>query len=538
MKIRQNPSALNTLRHASNHFSKVKGGIARLSSGVKINTGADGPASLIASERLRGNIVGLKQVYNNVSSSVSLMQTAEGALNEVSDLLIKIKQLTIHAMNEATNSSDMLTADQAEIEDLLGTIDRISQNTEFGGKRLLDGSMGAHGTTVGDSLRFVSAEATTSATPEQGWKVDIHQIATRARKSGTVVIDVNNIRNGLQILLNEGGRSISLNTSDSQMGRDIEQMLNNVDQDPVRFPASEMSAQIRGLVVYALNQEIADNGLNLQVMETPDNKLLVRHNNFGDSSSFSVTSSVAGILSAEANIAQTSERGKNVEGTINDEMALGEGQLLTTLQGMEAAGITIKYDKELGFNEIPIFDDAGEQNGTELIEQKNEDIVGGPNNPKIEGYVHVSQLSKEFQVGLDKNSNSAFSFANVRTSLMGNGIKNKSGFQSLADIDVKTPQGAKDAAIIVGQVIDQISVYRGELGSFQKNTLESNLISLKIAEENITQAESTLRDSDMAAEMSNLTKDQIMLQASTAMIAQANQVPKTVLGLIQNGGSA
>jgi flagellin len=74
------------------------------------------------------------------------------------------------------------------------------------------------------------------------------------------------------------------------------------------------------------------------------------------------------------------------------------------------------------------------------------------------------------------------------------------------------------------------------LGSFQKNALESNMNSLKIAEENITQAESTLRDSDMAAEMSNLTKDQILLQASTAMIAQANQVPETVLGLIQNRG--
>jgi flagellin len=74
------------------------------------------------------------------------------------------------------------------------------------------------------------------------------------------------------------------------------------------------------------------------------------------------------------------------------------------------------------------------------------------------------------------------------------------------------------------------------LGPFQKNALESNMNSLKIAEENITQAESTLRDSDMAAEMSNLTKDQILLQASTAMIAQANQVPETVLGLIQNRG--
>ena len=89
MKIRQNPSALNTLRHASDHFSKVKGGIERLSSGVKINRGADGPATLIASEKLRGNIVGLQQVFENVSSSVSMLQTAEGALNEVSDLLIK-----------------------------------------------------------------------------------------------------------------------------------------------------------------------------------------------------------------------------------------------------------------------------------------------------------------------------------------------------------------------------------------------------------------------------------------------------------------
>ena len=92
----------------------------------------------------------------------------------------------------------------------------------------------------------------------------------------------------------------------------------------------------------------------------------------------------------------------------------------------------------------------------------------------------------------------------------------------------------KDAAKIVDQVIDQIAVYRGEMGSFQKNMLESNLNSLKINEENITQAESTIRDTKMASEMSSLTKDKIMLQSSTAMIAQDNQVPKTVLDLIKN----
>ena len=536
MKIRQNPSSLNTLRHASNHFNKVKGGIERLSSGVKINRGADGPASLISSERLRGHIVGLQQVYNNASSSVSMLQTAEGALNEVSDLLIKIKQLTVHAQNEAINSPDMLSADQQEIDNLLSSIDRISRNTEFGGKRLLDGSMGVNGTAVGNYLRFVSAEATASTSPEQGWKVDIQQVATRAKKTGSIAININNIRNGLQIVLNEGGRNLTLNTKDGRLGQEIEQLIKNADQDRLLFPQAEISSQIRELIIFALSQAAEESGLDLYIAETPDNKLLVRHNKFGDSASFSVTSSVAGILSDDANIAQKSESGINIEGTINDEVTLGEGQLLTTLEGMEAEGITIKYDREIGLINTPILNESGELIGTELIEEKNEDIVGGPNNPKIEGYVHVSQMSKEFQVGLDKKSNPTFSFANVRTSLIGNGIHNKSGFSSLAEIDVTSSQGAQDASIIVDRVIEEISVQRGKLGSFQKNALESNMNSLKIAEENITQAESTLRDSDMAAEMSNLTKDQILLQASTAMIAQANQVPETVLGLIQNRG--
>jgi hypothetical protein len=314
----------------------------------------------------------------------------------------------------------------------------------------------------------------------------------------------------------------------------VVQLLGGAIYDALPAYASLPPLRDPDLVVSEVKRAIEAGFTAVKLHETDPMFVHLLHNNFGDSSTFSVTSSVGGILSVEANIAQSADRGKNIEGTINNQLALGEGQYLTTIQGMEAAGVTVKYDKELGYNEIPVFDDAGLRIGTQFIKQKNEDIVGGPNNPKKEGYVHVSQMSKEFQVGIDKQSNSAFSFANVRTSRMGNGIKNKSGFLSLADINVKTSQGANDAAKIVGQAIDQISVYRGELGSFQKNTLESNLISLKVAEENITQAESTLRDSDMAAEMSNLTKDQIMLEASTAMIAQANQVPKTVLGLIQN----
>ena len=201
---------------------------------------------------------------------------------------------------------------------------------------------------------------------------------------------------------------------------------------------------------------------------------------------------------------------------------------------MQAGGVKIKFDKEIGFRGTPVLDGQGLQTGIKYVDVSNEDLVGSPENPKIEGYIHVSQKSKEFQVGLNKSSNPSFSLANVSTSLLGNGINNKSEFRSLADIDVTSMQGARDASLIVDKVIEQISVLRGEIGSFQKNALESNLNSLKVAEQNITQAESTIRDSDMAAEMSELTKDKILLQASTAMIAQANQVPETVLGLIQN----
>ena len=534
MKIRQNPSALNTLRHTSEHFSKVKGGIERLSSGVRVNTGADGPATLIASEKLRGNIVGLRQVFENVSSSVSMLQTAEAALNEISDLLIKIKQLTIHALNEATNSTDMINADQDEIEYLLDTIDRISQNTEFGNKKLFDGSMGVNGSVVGEHLKFVSANARSINSPKKGWEVDVHQVATRAKKSGYVAIDINNIKQGLKILLSEGGKNSSLNTKLGILGKEIEKIIEKFDNDLKNYSYNEMSSQIRELILYFLNQQILEDGLNLDVSLTPDKKLLVRHKNFGDAHSFSVTSSIAGILSKEPNVAQLSESGKNIEGTINGEMALGDGQFLSTIKGSEAEGVTIMYDKELGFYEVPVLDDNGQKIGTNYIEEKNEDIVGSEKNPKIEGYIHVSQMSKEFQLGIDKSSNPAFSFLNIRTSNLGNNIQNKSNFKSLSEINVKTEQGAMDATKIVDKVIDQISEYRGELGSFQKNILESKLNSLKINEENITQAESTLRDSNMASEMSNLTKDKIMLEASTAMVAQANQVPQTVLNLIQN----
>ena len=536
MRIRQNPTSLNALRHSGNHFDQVRNSIEKLSSGVKINKGADGPASLIASERLRGRIVGIQQAYNNATQSVSLMQTAEGSLNEVSGILIRLRQLSTHAQNEAVNDPQMLAADQMEIEQLLRTVDRISQNTQFGSHTLLDGSMGANGVTVGDHLRFVSANPQTPPSPESGWEVDIHQVATRASKEGAVPITVDNIADGAFMVISEGGKNATIDTREGQMSKDIQQIVENTRKDPSRFPPEEMAASIRSIVVFNIKNAITESGLDVHVLETPNKTLLVRHNQFGDEFSFSVTSSAPGILSDEANVAQLSNTGKNVEGMINKEVALGKGQMLTALEGTSAAGVTVEYGRSIGLKEIPVYDDVGARIGTEFIQETNEEVVGGSDSGKIEGYVHISQQSKEFQVGPDSGINPSFSFINVRTKNLGHGVVNDSNFKSLSDIDVRSLQGARDAAKLVDKVIEEISVARGELGAFQKNAVESNLNSLKIAEENITQAESVIRDSDMAEEMSKLTGDQIMLQASTAMVSQANQVPRTVLDLVQSNG--
>ena len=111
-------------------------------------------------------------------------------------------------------------------------------------------------------------------------------------------------------------------------------------------------------------------------------------------------------------------------------------------------------------------------------------------------------------------------------------MENKSEFKSLADIDLTSSTGAQDSIKLIDKAIQDIGVLRGNLGSFQRNSLESNLRNLRISSENLTNAESIIRDSDMAAEMSDFTKNQILIASGTAMAAQANQIPKSVLQLI------
>lgn len=155
LSIANNVTSLNAQHNLNKASMGVAKSVEKLSSGLKINRGADGPAALVISEKQRAQIAGLKQAVENTEKAASVVQTAEGALNEINSLLVKVRSLAIDSANSGVNDDDALAANQAEIDNALDTINRIANNTQFGTKKLLDGSAGIGGTTTDADVTFL-----------------------------------------------------------------------------------------------------------------------------------------------------------------------------------------------------------------------------------------------------------------------------------------------------------------------------------------------------------------------------------------------
>ncbi|MBF0238298.1 MAG: flagellin [SAR324 cluster bacterium] len=529
MRVNTNIAAMTALRNLDHTSRMTQKNLQRLSSGQKINSAADSPAGLMISESMRAQISGLEQATKNSETSIAMVQTAEGALNEVSNILVNMRQLAIHAANEGANDEKMLEADQNEIENLLFSIDQIAKNTQFGTKTLLDGSTGASGVAVGDGLVFVEATDQTKPSPERGYAVNITQVATRAIASGSREITVNDAREEMSFVINEGGKTASLSTSKGEIHEQLSTLLKNHDRSPELFTAEETSENIRELVARHLQRKTEEAGLQVDVYIDESGMLTVRHREFGGKPSFSITGNVDGVFSAKANEAVIAEEGKDVAGLIDGELAFGDGQFLVGAPGTPAEGLKLKFDKVLGTKIEEVLDpETNEVISKNVVKEDNNTLVGGD----VEGYIHVSQQSLGYQVGPNFGQQIHLSLTDIRSNKLSRSVENSSGFGSLSDIDVTNSDGSQNSILMIDGAISEISNLRAKLGSFQKNALETNLNYLKVATENLSNSESIIRDADMAAEMSDFTKNQIMLASGTAMAAQANQIPKSVLQLL------
>ena len=484
LKINHNMSAANAHRNVVNNSSAQTKTMEKLSSGLKINRAADSPAQLQISENLRAQAAGLHQAIDNSEMAVSLVQTAEAGLSEVSRALVQARQLAVHAGNEGVNDPNMMLADQREFGNILEQINRVASSTQYGQNYLLDGSRSGNGLTIGEDLEFVEAGVNASSSGTGGYDITIKQAATRSYQSGTVALTQAMIDAGEQITISEGGRVVNFKTV---KGESVEQTMNN------------------------LTDAIDEAGVQLDLIRAPSSTtdshtpqmISLRHKKFGSEHTFQVASNTVGLVSSNSNINDLIANGTDVKGEIGGEETIGKGQILTGAVGAGSTeGIKIRYTGEIA-------------------------PVGGK-----AGTVTFSQNSLTFQIGGNANQFSQFSLRSMKAADLGRGESNSSGFKALDEVKMLSAAQAQDAIAVIDKAIEEVNSNRGEMGAFQKNNLESNLNYLRIAHENTVSSESVIRDADMANEMAKFTRDKIMTEASTAMLAQANQSSMTVMKLL------
>ena len=218
LRVNTNVAALNALRHLNHTEQELSKNLERLSSGRRLNKAADGPAALVISEQMKSQISSIDQAIRNTETSVSMVQTTEGALSEVSNMLINLRQLAVHGANEGANDEKMLQADQNEVENLLATMKRIAMTTQFGTQALLDGSRASTGVAVGDGLEFVSASELSKSSPSEGYKVNVTQVATRPLLVSTRSLTLQDVnpQNSITFVVNTGNRTTSIDLKENR----------------------------------------------------------------------------------------------------------------------------------------------------------------------------------------------------------------------------------------------------------------------------------------------------------------------------------
>ena len=482
LRINHNIPSINANRSIIINDGNLSKSLEHLSTGQKINRAADGPAGLIISEQLRAQVASIKQSIGNAETAVSMLQTSEAALTEVNQLLTNIRQLAIAASNEGANDRNMLEADQLEVKNSLETLDRITRQAQFGTKKLLDGSTGANGVGTGSGLEFVEAAPITRASPVEGYDVRVFQLGSQARMKGTVGLTQEMIDKGEQISLSEGGKTVHFTTT-----------------------KGDTADQVFG----KLRADIEGQGLDIQMIVHEDKTLEFVHHQYGSKYTFSVSSSTQDFLSHESLKMEQAKSGKDIEGSIGGQFASGEGRILTGGQGTRVDGLKVLYT-----GNVVTAPDAGE---------------GAPSA----GRVTVYQNSLVFQVGPNPGQSAAVSLLNTNTRMLARGVVNDAGYNSLHDIDVRSVVGAQSALVLADRAMNEVNVVRAAMGAFQKNGLEANLRQLRVNFVELTNSESVIRDADMAEEISEFTKNNIMMQSSVAMLAHANQLPDAVLTLLK-----
>jgi flagellin len=485
LRINTNTAAMTALRNLTNVTEEFARSIERLSSGLRINRGADDPAGLIISENLRAQLVGLAQATNNAQDAANLVKTAEGALDEIQNLLRTMRQLAVHAANTGVNDITAVMADQTQIRSALESINRIAEQTQFATKRLLDGSAGMSAQITDPALIagiYIGSIFNGAIVQSGSVTIQVTRAATRARIDGTRAwTDLNTTLDDDAGTLVINGQSITLSSTDT-----VQTMINRINALTSVTGVSAQASWVQD-----------DNGYVVNLIQV----------NYG--ANFRIDANQSTSILWTGGAANNSAQGIDAQVTV------------TVMTSVGATDATFTGGRSPGDSGLKVKDAYG---NTLLLTE-----AGNGNNNQSRVAVVTAQ-SLVFQIGANAGQVTRLSLGDTRASRLGTtAVPNK----SLQDIDVTSQQGAQDAIRIIDEAISQISQLRGNIGSFQKQVLESTIRSLNIARENLAASESAIRDTDIAEEVMNYTKLQILQQAGMAVLAQANAIPQSVLSLLR-----
>ncbi len=452
---------LNTQRNSMNKS------LERLSTGLRINSGADDPAGLIASEVLRGQQTSINAAITNGQRASMVISTAEGALNEVSGLLAQLEDAVSTAANKAGQSDDEIAAKQLQVDSILDTINRIANSTEFEGVKLLNGSL----------------DYTTSGTAKTSAFNNITVKSANLVEGAAKTVTVNVVASAQQAKL--VGSSAALN------GTATIQVTGVYGTQVFSFASGATMTEIQNAVKAA--KDLTGVSATLS-----GGKIKFISTDYGTDAFVSVTRIDSG---GATNFYGTgSAKGVNANVTINGQAA--------TANGLTASINTSDLAIEVALNTT-----RGTKTGSTSFT-----ITGGGATFSLAADVLTGKAS----IGIQSVTTGSLGSVTSKLSSLAEGQTNNLSSNNLG----VAQRTVKDA-------IKQVASLRGRLGAFQKLTIDSTVNSMNVALENTAAAESAIRDADFATETSNMTRSQILVQAATTVLQQANQAPQNVLTLLQ-----
>lgn len=491
--------------------------LERLSTGLRINRGKDDPAGLIISERLRSNIRGAEQGIKNSERASAVIATTEGSLTEINELLNSIKALVVEAANTGAFSDEEIAANQAQIDSAIDSITRIADTARFGDLRLLDGSLGYQ--TSGIALSAIAKNNVRAASFSQDSALDVQvEVLNSAQQGGlylrgdlpapgdplngfilsTTVIEVRGPLGVVSLEFTEGQEYSQVRDAINRLTPStgvIAELINGNPTSGIAFRSNEFGSKAF-VSVDRLNAPAT--GGAWQTFKFDDDLAI------GDNDPFPW-----GAVGTDLLVAQR-DQGRDVQAIINGALANGDGLNISIASSQLSLELTLTADFATRTGQATTFNITGGgslfQLGSEVVAQQQVNIgINSVAATRLGGTLVNGTL--EFLESL------------------------KTGRQnSLAES--KQRGNFTAASRITDTAIDEVTIVRGRLGAFERNTLQTNIRSLALAVENLTASESTIRDADFASETSLLTRAQILASSGTTILSIANQQSQNVLQLL------